>query len=109
MVTMRSFIACSSAACVFGGVRLISSASSSLGEDRPLGQHEAVGLEVEEVGAEDVAGHQVGRELDAAELQRQGRREGLGQQGLGGARHALEQEMAADTDRLVSIRSTTPS
>ena len=44
-----------------------------LGEDRALRQRERVGLEVEQVGAEDVARHQVGRELDAPELQRQAR------------------------------------
>ena len=49
-----------------------------LAEDRPAGQGEAAGLEVEQVGADDVAGHQVGRELDAAEIEpeRRGRSTG---------------------------------
>ena len=67
MVTARSCIAWSSAAWVFGGVRLISSASSSSVKIGPLVSVKRVGLEVEQVGADDVARHQVGRELDAAE------------------------------------------
>ena len=39
-----------------------------LGEDWSLGQYEAVGLEIEKVGPQHVARHQVGCELDAAEF-----------------------------------------
>ena len=70
-----------------------------LAEDRPAVDDEAAGLEVEQVGADDVARQQVGRELDAAELQAQARREGLRQQRLGRARRAFEQHMAAAEQR----------
>jgi hypothetical protein len=77
-----------------GAVDLVG--KQDLGEDRALGQHEAVGLEIEQVGAQHVARHQVGRELDAPELQRKGRGEGLGEERLGRPRHALDEDMAAD-------------
>ena len=68
-MTRCSCIASSSAACVFGGVRLISSASTMLREDRPGREHHlaAAGRRVflDDVGAGDVGRHQVGRELDA--------------------------------------------
>ena len=58
-VTCRSCIACSSAACVLGGVRLISSASSRLAKIGPLMELEPppAGLRVflQDVGAGDVA------------------------------------------------------
>jgi hypothetical protein len=66
-----------------------------LREDRPFGEHEAVGLEIEQVGAEHVARHQIRRELDTAELQRQARGESASDQRLGRSRHAFEQNMAA--------------
>ena len=44
---------------------------------------------------EDVGRHQVGRELNAVELQVHGFRELLDQQRLGEARHAAQQAMAA--------------
>ncbi len=49
MVTMRSCIACSKAAWVLGGVRLISSASSSWVKIGPFDEGEGVGLEVEQL------------------------------------------------------------
>jgi hypothetical protein len=49
-----------------GAVDLV--AEQQLGEDRSLGQHETVGLEIEKVGPQHVARHQVGRELDATEF-----------------------------------------
>ena len=71
-MTWRSCIASSRAACVFGGVRLISSASRMLVKIGPFDEAELaparLGL-VEDVGAGDVRRHQVGRELDAVELQ----------------------------------------
>jgi hypothetical protein len=39
-----------------------------LSEDRPFGEEKGVGLEIEQVGSKHVAGHQIGGELDAAEL-----------------------------------------
>ena len=99
MVTVRSCIASSSAAWVLGGVRLISSASSSSQKIGPLIRVKVAGLEVEQVGAEDVARHQVGRELDAAELQVERAGEALGQEGLGRARRAFQQDVAAGEQR----------
>src|SRR6185295_4294607 len=54
---------------------------------------EGVGLEVEEVGAEEVARHQVRRELDALEVQLQAGGEAARQQGLAGAGRTLEEQM----------------
>ena len=49
----------------------------------------------QQLGAEDVAGHQVGRELHAPELQLQRLAERAHQQRLAQARHAFEQAVAA--------------
>jgi hypothetical protein len=49
--------------------------------------------------AGDVGGHQVGSELDAAELQRQGVGQRANHQRLGQARHAHQQAMAAREHR----------
>ena len=71
-VTCRSCIASNSAACVFGGVRLISSARITLansGPSRKRNSRDPVrAVLLDHVGAGDVGGHEVGRELDAAEL-----------------------------------------
>ena len=73
-MTWYSCIASSSAAWVFGGVRLISSARMICAKIGPL--HEAQRADavvlVEDLGAGDVGRHQVRRELDA--LERRGRR-----------------------------------
>ena len=70
-----------------------------VGEDRPVDEAEAPlargRVLVDDLGARDVAGHQVGRELDAGEPQLQGlgqRRDG---ERLGQARHADRQAVAA--------------
>ncbi len=57
-----------------GGCAVDLVGEQELGEDRSLGQAEGARLEVEDIGAEDVARHQVGRELDAPEGQTQGPR-----------------------------------
>jgi hypothetical protein len=54
---------------------------------------------LDHLGAEDVRRHQVGRELDAAELQVDGVGECLDQQRLGQPRHAAQQAMAAGEER----------
>jgi hypothetical protein len=64
-------------------------------EDRTPRQGEAGGLEVEQVGPDDVAGHQVGRELDPAIVQADRAGKALGQQGLGGPGRTLQQDVAA--------------
>ena len=70
-----------------------------LGEDRP-GHEDHLPLAgvlvlLDDVGAGDVARHQVGRELDAAELQVQDLGDGLDDQGLGQTRHAGQDAVAA--------------
>jgi hypothetical protein len=54
---------------------------------------------VQQVGAGDVARHQVGRELDAVEGQIQRLRQARDQQSLGESGHAHEQAVAAGQDR----------
>ena len=102
-VTRCSCIACSSAACVFGGVRLISSASTMFAKIGPLHEAElaAPGRSVllENVGAGDVRRHQVGRELNAVERQVQHVGERRDQQRLRQARHADEQAVPAREER----------
>jgi hypothetical protein len=66
-------MACSSAACVLGGVRLISSASITLAKTGPRMKRNAalpvVAVLLDDLRAGDVGGHQVGRELDAVEAE----------------------------------------
>jgi hypothetical protein len=54
---------------------------------------------VDDVGAGDVGRHQVGRELDAVELQVEHARHRVDEQRLGKARHADDQAVAADEQR----------
>jgi hypothetical protein len=62
-VTWRSCIASSSAACVFGGVRLISSARITFAKIGPLTKRKLAGpgrlVLLDHLGAGDVARHQV--------------------------------------------------
>ncbi len=76
-----------------------------LAEDRPAADHEAGRLEIELVGADNVARQEIGRELDAPELQPQARREALRQQRLGCAGWTFEQHMPPENSA-TSIRST---
>ncbi len=96
-------MASSSADCVLGGVRLISSASRMLPKNRTRDERPAAvaGGRVlfDDVGAGDVGGHQVRRELDALEHQAQGLRDGPHQQRLGRAGQAGDQAVAADEQR----------
>ena len=69
-----------------------------LGEDRALHETEgaaAVGALVEDFGAEDVGGHQVGRELDAAGVEAEHGAERLDELRLGEAGDADEKAVAA--------------
>ena len=70
-----------------------------LGENRPAGQREAGGLEVEQIGADDVARHQVGRELDPPELQPDRLGEAVRKQGLGRPGRALQEDVSAGKQR----------
>ena len=69
-VTCRSCIASSSALCVFGVARLISSASRMLVKTGPCSMRNVAGLGVVDARAEDVGRQHVGRQLDALELRR---------------------------------------
>ncbi len=64
-------------------------------EDRPLVDAEVVGPLVEDLRADDVGGEQVDGELDPGELEVDRLGERRDQQGLGQARHALEQQVPA--------------
>ena len=68
-------------------------------EDRPLEEAELAGARspvfLDHLGAGDVRRHQVGRELDAAELQREGVGQRADQQRLGQTRHAHQQAVSA--------------
>src|SRR5690606_16360145 len=70
-----------------------------LAEDRPAGERELAGLEVEQVGPDDVARQQVRRELDTAELEPRGGSEALGEESLGSAGRPFEQHMALGEKR----------
>ena len=55
-------------------------------------------LEVEDVRARDVGGHQVGRELDAVEVRAEHMGKRADEQRLGDARHALDERVLAGED-----------
>ena len=97
--TCRSSIASSRAAWVFGGVRLISSASSRLVKTGPSPELELGRPRVVDQRAGHVARHQVGGELHPLALQRQRRGERPDQQRLGDAGHAFEQHVALAEQR----------
>ncbi len=96
-------MASSSADCVLGGVRLISSASRILPKIGPWHERPAAvaggGIFFDDVRAGDVRGHQVRRELDALEIQAKRLRDGADHQRLRGAGKAGDQAMAADEQR----------
>jgi hypothetical protein len=72
-------------------------------EDRPRGERHlpttGLGIFLDDVGAGDVGRHQVGRELDAVELQLQHLRQGANQQRLGETGHTDDQTVAAHKER----------
>ena len=82
-----------------GAVDLVG--QDDLREDRPLheSQTTAALLLVENLGAGDVGRHQVGRELDALEIEIEDVGQGLDQQRLGQSGHAGNQAMAAGEQR----------
>ena len=79
-----------------------------VGEDRTGREHHlpAAGRRVflHEVGAGDVRRHQVGRELDARELQVEHARHRVDEQRLGQAGRADDQAVAADEQRHQHLR-----
>ena len=90
------------AACVLGGVRLISSARIMLANSGPgrnlYARSPVCRFFLNDFGAGDVAGHQVGRELNALERQVQRLGQRADEQRLGQAGHAFEQRVAAGED-----------
>ena len=97
-MTDFSCIASSKADWVLGVARLISSARTRLaktGSGLELELPAAFGALDHDVGADQVGGHQVGRELDPGELHLQGVGEGPDQEGLAQPRHAFEEDVAA--------------
>ena len=85
-----------------GLARLISSAISKLGEDGTRQEAERALAHVaflEHFRADDVGGHQVGRELDALPVEAEHDAQRLDQPRLGETRHADEQTMAAGEQR----------
>ena len=97
-VTLPSCMPSSSADCVFGVARFTSSASRILPNIGP-----ALELELlpsrrvldDHVGADDVARHEVGSELDPREGEVEALGERLDEQGLAEARNTLEQDVPA--------------
>ena len=69
-----------------------------VGEYGPLVEIEGLRLHVEDGGAQDVAGHQVGRKLDAAEARVNEFGDQSRQQRLGDAGHALDEHVAVGDD-----------
>ena len=68
---------------------------NDLGEERALLDVELLGLLVEDHGPDEVSGEQIGRELNPGERRADDLGQGAHGEGLGQARHAFEQDMAA--------------
>ena len=107
-VTWYSCIASSSAACVFGGVRLISSASMMFAKIGPrmnrMTRLPGRAVLLDHLRAEDVGRHEVGRELDAVEPQVHRLGERLDEQRLGEPGNAAQQDVAAGEERRSGFR-----
>ena len=99
IVTWRSCITSSSADCTFAGARLISSASRKLQNTGPELGVEAAGVGAVDARADEVGGHEVGRELQPLERAAEHVGDGLDRERLGEAGHALEQHVAAGEQR----------
>ena len=98
LVTVRSCMASSSADCVLGVARLISSASTRLAKIGPGWKRSvlcAAVVGLHDHAADDVGGHQVGRELDARIAQLKCARQRAQQRGLAQSGNAFEQHVAA--------------
>ena len=84
----------SSAACVRGGMRLISSTSKQIGENRAGVKGEGIGSGLEDRGAQNVGGHQVGRALHALEAEAEQPADRFHDESFGDSRHAFKQRVA---------------
>ena len=96
-MTVCSCMASSSALWVLGVARLISSARTRWAKIGPGWKRRALAplLGIDDHAADDVGGHQVGRELDARIFQLQHARQRAQQRGLAQAGNAFEQNVAA--------------
>ena len=98
IVSCRSCMASNKALCVFGGVRLISSAKITFPKSGPLMNRNAPlarrPVLLEDVGSGDIGRHQIGGELHAAKLKLHQRGQCRNQEGLRQAGHALQNAMS---------------
>ena len=95
--TWRSCIASSSADCVRGVARLISSTSRTFVNTGPWTKRRPAGSN--RLAPVTSVGQQVGRALDAGGVERRGPGDGAGEQRLAGARDVLEQHVAVGEQR----------
>ena len=93
--TWRSSIASINALCVFGGARLISSASTTEWKIGPGWKRNARVSRVEDRHAEHIGRQEVARELDARVLEAERRRERLRERRLADAGDVLDQQVTA--------------
>jgi hypothetical protein len=98
-VTCRSAMASSRADCTLAGARLTSSASTRLWNTGPWVELEAALLGPVDIGAGDVAGQQVRRELDAVEVALERIAKGFDRAGLGEPGRALDEQVAVGEQR----------
>ena len=98
-VTAPSFIASSSADCVLGVARLISSASTMLAKMGPAWNSKRSRRRVEDGDPEHVGRQRVAGELDPPELQRETAPERPRERRLADARHVLDQDVPAREQR----------
>ena len=99
MVAWRSSMHSSRLDWVLGEARLISSAEHDVGEDGPGPELELPALLVEDADAGDVAGKQVGGELDPGEAAVDGAGERFGEERLAHAGEVLDDDVAAGQQR----------
>ncbi len=99
MDTCPSFIASSSADCVRGLARLISSASSTFAKIGPRRKTNSPSRWSKTLTPEDVARQEIARELNATQLAPHGLGESAGQRRLADAGHVLDEDVPAGEQR----------
>jgi hypothetical protein len=93
-VTCCSSIASSSALCVFGPARLISSASSTCAKTGPGMEHERLLAALVDADPDQVGRHQVGGKLRPRKTQTERDRQRVRQRRLADPRNVLDQQVA---------------
>ena len=83
----------------FGGGAVDLVGQDEVGEDRPQRNLELTELLVVDAGADNVGGHQIGRELDALELATDRLRQRLDGHRLGQTRHTFDEQVTAREQR----------